>query len=94
MKLFKEDGHLSDYTQSSMAQYSPVQPRTVVEDFNDREMATAYLLTLKRAGREYAYSAMEAANPELRSFHQTAFMISCAHAYDMWQYMVKKGIIH
>jgi len=28
---------------------------------NDREMATAYLLTLKRAGREYAWAAMETA---------------------------------
>jgi len=91
LKLFKEDGHLSDYTQSPMMQYPPVQPRTVVQDFNDREMATNYLLTLKRAGREYAYSAMEAANPELRSFHQTAFMMSCSHAYDIWQYMVTKG---
>ncbi|MBT2756783.1 spore coat protein [Mesobacillus foraminis] len=91
LKLFKEDGHLNDFTHSPMTQYPPVQPRTVVQDFNDREMATAYLLTLKRAGREYAYSAMEAANPELRSFHQTAFMMSCSHAYDMWQYMVTKG---
>jgi hypothetical protein len=35
--------------------------------------------------------AMEAANPELRSFLQTAFMMSCSHAYDVWQYMVSKG---
>jgi spore coat protein CotF len=91
LKLFKEDGHLLDYTQSPMTHYPPVQPRTIVQDFNDREMATNYLLTLKRAGREYANAAMEAANPELRSFHQTAFMMSCSHAYDMWQYMVTKG---
>ncbi|MEK5174453.1 spore coat protein [Heyndrickxia sp. FSL W8-0496] len=58
---------------------------------NDREMTTANLLTLNRAGREYAWSAMEMANPEVRSFCQTAFMMSCSHAYDMWQYMVKKG---
>lgn len=62
----------------------PVQPRTMVENMNDREMATAYLLTLKRAGREYAWAAMEMVNPEIRSFCQTAFMMSCAHAYDMW----------
>jgi spore coat protein CotF len=35
--------------------------------------------------------AMEAANPELRSFLQKAFMMSCSHAYDVWQYMVSKG---
>jgi len=91
LSLLKEIGNLSDYTQSPVNQYPPVQPRTLVPDLNDREMATAYLLTLKRAGREYAYSAMEIANPELRSFLQTAFMMSCSHAYDMWQYMVKKG---
>lgn len=91
LKLFKENGQLGNYTQSPAGQYPPVQPRTMIQDFNDREMATAYLLTLKRAGREYANAAMEAANPELRSFHQTAFMMSCSHAYDMWQYMVKKG---
>ncbi|MDA7027411.1 spore coat protein [Bacillus sp. CLL-7-23] len=91
LPLFKEQGKLSDYTQSPVSQYPPVQPRTSIQDFNDREMATAYLLTLKRAGREYAYSAMEVANPELRSFLQTAFMMSCGHAYDMWQYMVQKG---
>ncbi|MBA4537347.1 spore coat protein [Bacillus aquiflavi] len=91
LPLFKEQGTLSNYTQSPVNEYSPVQPRTVVHDMNDREMATAYLLTLKRAGREYAYSAMEAANPELRSFLQTAFMMSCSHAYDIWQYMIQKG---
>ncbi|MGM9926769.1 MAG: spore coat protein [Bacillus sp. (in: firmicutes)] len=69
----------------------PVQPRTLVDNFNDREMATSYLLTLKRAGREYAWTAMEIGNPEIRSFCQTAFMMSCSHAYDIWQYMVQKG---
>ena len=34
---------------------------------------------------------MEMCNPEIRSFCQTAFMMCCAHAYDMWQYMAKKG---
>lgn len=91
LSLFKEEGKLGDYTQSPVSTYPPVQPRTMVENMNDREMATAYLLTLKRAGREYAWSAMEMANPEIRSFCQTAFMMSCSHAYDMWQYMVRKG---
>jgi len=68
-----------------------VQPRTIVENMNDREMATSYLLTLKRAGREYAWAAMEMTNAEVRSFCQTAFMLSCSHAYDVWQYMAQKG---
>lgn len=91
LPLLKEDGQLVDFTQSAVGQYPPIQPRTMVDNMNDREMATAYLLTLKRSGREYAYSAMEAANPEIRSFLQTCFTMSCSHAYDVWQYMVKKG---
>ncbi|WP_458413109.1 spore coat protein [Schinkia sp. CFF1] len=91
LSLLKEEGLLNDFTMSPVMQYPPMQPRTMVDNMNDREMATSYLLTLKRAGREYAYSAMEAANPELRSFFQTCFTMSCTHAYDMWQYMVKNG---
>ncbi len=88
---FKIEGNLPSYTQSKVGQYPPVQPRTTVSDMNDREMATAYLLTLKRSGREYAWAAMEAANPEIRGFLETAFLMSNSHAYDVWQYMVKKG---
>lgn len=91
LPLLKEEAKLNQFTEMVAPQAPPVQPRTVVENMNDREMATAYLLTLKRAGREYAWNAMEMANPEIRSFCQTAFMMSCSHAYDMWQYMVKKG---
>lgn len=91
LPLLKEEGKLNDYTTSSMSTYPPMQPRTMVENMNDREMATSYLLTLKRSGREYAWAAMEMANPEIRSFCQTAFMMSCSHAYDVWQYMVQKG---
>lgn len=91
LPLLKEEAKLNQFTEMVAPQAPPVQPRTAVENMNDREMATAYLLTLKRAGREYAWNAMEMANPEIRSFCQTAFMMSCSHAYDMWQYMVKKG---
>ncbi|MED4053151.1 spore coat protein [Niallia taxi] len=91
LPLLKEEAKLNQFTEMVAPQAPPVQPRTVVENMNDREMATAYLLTLKRAGREYAWNAMEMANPEIRSFCQTAFMMSCSHAYDTWQYMVKKG---
>lgn len=91
LPLLKEEQKLNALTSSGFNQYPPVQPRISIQSFNDREMATSYLLTLKRAGREYAWAAMEMANPEIRSFCQTAFMMSCSHAYDVWQYMVKKG---
>ncbi len=91
LPLLKEDQHIGDAALSGITPAPPIQPRTLVDDMNDREMATSYLLTLKRAGREYAWAAMEMTNPEVRSFCQTAFMMSCAHAYDMWQYMAQKG---
>ena len=34
---------------------------------------------------------MEASNPQLRQFLKDAFTMSCNHAYDVWQWMVKKG---
>lgn len=81
---------LSDYIKSP-ANLQPITPRTNITSLNDREIATAYMLTLKRAGREYAWSAMEASNPGLRSFLEDAFKMSSHHAYDVWQWMVKKG---
>ena len=81
---------LQDFTRSPVAT-TPVTPRTDIQQLNDREIATGYLLTLKRAGREYAWSAMEASNPELREFLKDAFTMSCNHAYEVWQWMVKNG---
>lgn len=69
----------------------PVTPRTTLQQFDDREIATAYLLSLKRAGREYAWAAMEMSNPRLRSFLEDAFLMNSRHAYEVWQWMVKKG---
>ncbi len=81
---------LQDFTKAPVAPV-PATPRTDVQKLNDREIATGYLLTLKRAGREYAWSAMEASNPELREFLKDAFTMSCNHAYEVWQWMVKNG---
>jgi len=80
---------LADFTQGATP--VPVTPRTQVMQLNDREIATAYLLTLKRAGREYACGAMEASNPELREFLKDAFTMACNHAYDVFQWMADKG---
>ncbi len=82
---------LQDYTKSPTNNFPPITPRTQVHEMNDREIATAYLLTLKRAGREYAWSAMEASSPQVREFLKDAFTMSCNHAYEIWQYMVRKG---
>jgi spore coat protein CotF len=81
---------LQNYTQANV-NVQPITPRTDVQQLNDREIATAYLLTLKRAGREYAWAAMETGNPEIRTFLEDAFRMSSHHAFDIWQWMVKKG---
>lgn len=81
---------LQSFTQSPTA-LVPVTPRTSVHQFNDREIATAYLLTLKRSGREYAWAAMEMSNPGIRNFLEDAFRMCSSHAYDVWQWMVKHG---
>lgn len=81
---------LQSFTQSPTPAVA-VTPRTSVDQFNDREIATAYLLTLKRSGREYAWAAMEMSRPEIRSFLEDAFRMCSHHAYDVWQWLVKKG---
>ncbi|KNY29294.1 spore coat protein [Pseudobacteroides cellulosolvens] len=81
---------IDNFTQSKTNAKS-ITPRTDVQQLDDREIATAYLLTLKRAGREYAWAAMEASNPEIRTFLEDAFKMSSHHAYDVWQWMVSKG---
>ncbi|MBB3128950.1 spore coat protein CotF [Paenibacillus rhizosphaerae] len=72
-------------------QYPPLQPRVQLQQLNDRAIATSYLLTLKRAGREYAWSAFECSTPQLRSFLESAFQMCSHQAYEVWQYMAAKG---
>jgi spore coat protein CotF len=81
---------LDCYTKSPV-QPQPVTPRIKVEQLEDREIATGYMLTLKRAGREYAWAAMEMSNPEIRCFCENAFVMASHHAFDIWQWMVQKG---
>lgn len=83
--------HNTDFYSQVPSSPQPVMPRTQVSKFNDREIATAYLLTLKRAGREYAWATMEATNPQIRQFLEDAFTMASHHAYDVWQWMVKRG---
>lgn len=82
---------LRSLSESASSNYSSATPRTSLTELNDREMATSYLLTLKRSGREYAWAAMEASHPEIRLFLEDAFRMACRHAFDIWQWMVKKG---
>ncbi len=69
----------------------PVTINTNVTKMNDREIATSYLLTLKRAGKEYAVASMEATNPKLRQFLKDAYTMGCNHAYEIWEWMSKHG---
>jgi spore coat protein CotF len=71
-------GNLNSYTASRTAP-QPVTPRSDIKELDDREIATAYLLTLKRAGREYAWYAMEASNPGIRAFLEDAFRMASAY---------------
>lgn len=84
-------GGLEGYPLAQTAPPDPVTPRTNAQTLNDREIATSYLLTLKRAGREYAWAAMEMADPELRSFVEGGFLMCSHHAHEVWQYMVTRG---
>ncbi|MFZ5824793.1 MAG: spore coat protein [Bacillota bacterium] len=85
------NSNMENFAQSPAPPAPPVTPRTNAQTLNDREIATAYLLNLKRAGREYAWATMEMSHPDLRQFLEDAFRMSARHAYDCWQYMAKKG---
>lgn len=67
----------------------PITINTNVITMNDREIATSYLLTLKRAGKEYSVASMEATNPKLRQFLKDAYTMACNHAYEIWEWMAK-----
>ncbi|QWU14042.1 Spore coat protein CotF [Paenibacillus sophorae] len=75
----------------STSQYPPLEPKVQLQQLDDRAIATSYLLTLKRAGREYAYSAFECSTPQLRTFLEDAFRMCSHQAFEVWQYMARKG---
>lgn len=82
---------LGSFTQAPVSNFPPVNPRLQIDQLNDREIATAYLLNQKSAAKNYAAAVVECANPDLRTFLENAFLNSSHHAYDIWQYMTKKG---
>lgn len=77
---------------SPSVQYPPLQPQVQLSQLDDRAIATSYLLTLKRAGREYAWSAFECSTPQLRSFLEDAFRMCSHQSFEVWQYMARKGL--
>jgi spore coat protein CotF len=74
-----------------MNNYPPIQPEVRLDQLDNRSIASSYLLTLKRAGREYAWSAFECSTPQLRLFLEDAFRMCSHQAYEVWLYMARKG---
>ncbi|SDC95224.1 Spore coat protein CotF [Paenibacillus sp. UNCCL117] len=69
----------------------PIQPEVKLMKLDDRAIATSYLLTLKRAGREYAWSAFETTTPQLRAFLEDAFRMCSHQSFEVWQFMARRG---
>ena len=59
--------------------------------FDDRGIATSYLLAIKAAGKNYASAAFEADDPQLRQFLEDAFTMSSHHAFEVAGWMWKNG---
>ncbi|WAH38264.1 spore coat protein [Alicyclobacillus dauci] len=76
---------------TGVADMQKTTPNPNTTKLDDRAIATSYLLTLKRAGREYAWATFECANPELRKFLEDAFTMCSRHAYEVSGYMIRKG---
>ena len=70
---------------------TPFTVNTNVTKLTDREIALSYFLTLKRAGKEYAITSMEATNPKLRQFLKDAYTMSCNHSYEVYEWMAKNN---
>ncbi|MCF8563966.1 spore coat protein [Alicyclobacillus tolerans] len=68
-----------------------VTPNPQATAFDDRAIAVSYLLTLKRAGREYAWATFEANEPQLRSFLEDAFTMCSRHAFEVSQWLEQRG---
>lgn len=83
---------LNSYNLTTADPAPPLTPRTGAQTLNDREIAAAYLLDLKRSGREYAWATMEMSHPELRLFLEESFRLCSHHAYEVWQYMAARGL--
>lgn len=82
---------LENHLQSPVSELPKIEVRSQISQKNDREITTGYLLNQKSSALNYAKGVLECANPDLRTFLENAFLNSSRHAYDIWQYMVKRG---
>ncbi|WP_410767702.1 spore coat protein [Fontibacillus sp. BL9] len=82
---------MTSATASVPAGYIPIQPQVKLNQLDDRGIATSYLLTLKRAGREYAWATFECSTVQLRVFLEDAFRMCSHQSFEVWNYMVRKG---
>jgi spore coat protein CotF len=69
----------------------PVTPNPNMTAFDDRAIATSYLLTLKRAGRDYAWASFECSDPQLRQFLEDAYTMCSRHSFEVGEYLTKRG---
>lgn len=70
---------------------TPVSPNPNGTGFDDRGIATAYLLGLKSNGKSYAASSFEADDTQLHEFLMDAFTMCNRHAYEIAGWMRKHG---
>ncbi|GAA4869426.1 spore coat protein [Paenibacillus vulneris] len=70
---------------------NPVTPQVKLQQLDDRAIATSYLLTLKRSGRDYAWAAFECSTPQLRAFLEDAFRMCSHQAFEVWSFMASRG---
>lgn len=70
---------------------SAVTPNPQGAPFDDRGIATAYLLGLKANGKEYASASFEADDIQLREFLMDAFTMCNRHAFEIAGWMRKNG---
>lgn len=68
-----------------------VVPNPQTTALNDRAIATSYLLTLKRSGRDYAWATFECSDPALRCFLEDAFTMCSRHSFEVAEYMTQQG---
>lgn len=82
---------LSSFNMTTAEPAAPVTPRTNAQTLDDREIATAYLLDMKRSSKDCAWAAIEMSHPDLRRLVEESGRASANHAYEIWQYMAARG---
>jgi spore coat protein CotF len=71
---------LKSFTRAPVSKFPAATPRTNVQQHNDREIATAYLLNQKSSAENYGIASVESANPDLRTFLEKALLNSNHYA--------------